>query len=142
MFELDSRLVQDTHVLGDFPLCRLLLMNDIHYPWFILVPRREDISEVFQLSTDDQCLLWRESTELAESLKDAFVADKMNIANLGNMVPQLHVHVIARRRDDAAWPAPVWGKYPAEPYTAEQLAALYERLRVVLPANFAWSLSA
>lgn len=139
MFTLDTRLEQDTQVLGDFPLSRLLLMKDAQYPWFILVPRREEVSEVFQLSSEDQQQLWAEAAELAEILKDTFAADKMNIANLGNMVPQLHVHVIARRKTDAAWPAPVWGKHPAKPYTDEQIAALRERLALVLPAHFVWS---
>lgn len=139
MFTLDSRLEQDTQVLGDFPLCRLLLMNDAQYPWFILVPRCEEVSEIFQLRAEDQCQLWQEVSELAELLKDAFSADKMNVASLGNQVPQLHVHVIARRRNDAAWPAPVWGKHPAKPYTAEQILAVQERLKLVLPAEFVWS---
>lgn len=136
MFVLDSRLEQDTVSLGDFPLCRLLLMNDRHYPWFILVPRREEVSELFQLDADDQQALWRETTALAETVKDTFGADKMNVATLGNMVGQLHMHVIARRRDDVAWPAPVWGKHPAEPYTQEQIAAIRRKLELVLTNDF------
>jgi diadenosine tetraphosphate (Ap4A) HIT family hydrolase len=132
MFALDPRLAQDTVLLGDFPLCHLLLMNDAQYPWFILVPRREDVSELFQLDTSDQLSLWQETTALAEVLKDLFSADKLNVATLGNMVSQLHMHVIVRRRDDAAWPAPVWGKHPAQPYTAEQIAAIRDKLRLVL----------
>jgi len=136
MFVLDSRLERDTLPLGDFPLCRLLLMNDSHYPWFILVPRREEVSEVFQLDAADQQALWRESTNLAEILKDTFGADKMNIATLGNVVGQLHMHVVARRYEDAAWPAPVWGRYPAEPYTEEQVAAIRRKLKLVLTDDF------
>lgn len=136
MFELDSRLEQDTVSLGDFPLCRLLLMNDRQYPWFILVPRREEVSELFQLDAADQQALWQETTSLAETLKDTFGADKMNIATLGNVVGQLHMHVIARRRDDAAWPAPVWGKLPADPYTQEQIAAIRQKLELVLTDDF------
>ena len=136
MFVLDSRLQQDTLPLGDFPLCRLLLMNDAHYPWFILVPRREEVSELFQLDAHDQQALWQETTLLAETLKDTFAADKMNVAALGNMVSQLHMHVIVRRRDDAAWPAPVWGKHPARPYGEEQVAAIKAKLRLVLTDNF------
>src|SRR5690606_41943949 len=105
MFVLDPRLAQDTVALGDFPLCRLLLMNDSHYPWFILVPRREEVSELFQLDANDQQALWRETTALAETLKDPSGADKLNVATLGNVVGPLHMHVIARRRGDAAWPA-------------------------------------
>lgn len=136
MFVLDSRLQQDTVPLGDFPLCRLLLMNDAHYPWFILVPRREEVSELFQLDADDQQALWQEATLLAETLKDTFAADKMNVATLGNLVNQLHMHVIVRRREDAAWPAPVWGKLPAQPYGEEQVAAIKAKLRLVLTDNF------
>ncbi|MDP9528135.1 HIT domain-containing protein [Pseudomonas protegens] len=136
MFTLDSRLQQDTLPIGDFPLCRLLLSNDSNYPWFILVPRREDISELFQLDVTDQLQLWRETTALAEVLKDSFDADKLNVATLGNVVSQLHMHVIVRKRDDAAWPAPVWGKHPAKPYTAQDVVAIRNRLRVVLTDDF------
>lgn len=136
MFTLDSRLQQDTLPIGDFPLCRLLLSNDANYPWFILVPRREDISELFQLDVTDQQQLWWETTALAEVLKDSFDADKMNVATLGNVVSQLHMHVIVRKRDDAAWPAPVWGKHPAKPYSAQQVEAIRDRLRVVLADDF------
>jgi diadenosine tetraphosphate (Ap4A) HIT family hydrolase len=139
MFTLDSRLQQDTLPIGDFPLCRLLLMNDANYPWFILVPRREEVSELFQLDMADQQALWLEITRLAETLKDVFVADKMNVATLGNVVSQLHMHVIVRRREDAAWPAPVWGKHPAKAYSAEQIAAVRERLRLVLAADFSFA---
>lgn len=136
MFALDPRLQQDTLAIGDFPLCRLLLMNDANYPWFILVPRREAVSELFQLDQVDQQQLWLETTRLAETLKDAFVADKMNVATLGNVVSQLHMHVIVRRREDPAWPAPVWGRLPARPYEAAEIAALQQRLRLVLTNDF------
>ncbi|WP_278958563.1 HIT domain-containing protein [Aquipseudomonas alcaligenes] len=136
MFALDPRLQQDTLAIGDFPLCRLLLMNDANYPWFILVPRREAVSELFQLDQADQQQLWLETTRLAETFKDAFVADKMNVATLGNVVSQLHMHVIVRRRDDPAWPAPVWGRLPARPYEVAEIAALQQRLRLVLTNDF------
>jgi diadenosine tetraphosphate (Ap4A) HIT family hydrolase len=136
VFALDPRLQQDTLPIGDFPLCRLLLSNDSNYPWFILVPRREAISEIFQLDVADQLLLWQETTTLAQWLKESFDADKMNVATLGNVVSQLHMHVIVRKRDDAAWPAPVWGKHPATPYTAEQVAAIRERVRLGLTDDF------
>ena len=139
MFTLDARLQQDTLLLGDFPLCRLLLMNDAHYPWFILVPRREAVSELFQLDAEEQQALWRETTWLAEKLKDTFAADKMNVATLGNVVSQLHMHVVVRRRDDAAWPAPVWGKHAAQPYSAQQVTAIREKLQLVLTENFCFA---
>ena len=136
MFSLDPRLQQDTLTVGDFPLCRLLLMNDAQYPWFILVPRRADVSEVFDLDAADQLVLWQETTALAAALKDNFAADKMNVATLGNMVSQLHMHVIVRTREDAAWPAPVWGKLPAQPYSEAQLAEVLARLRSLLTDDF------
>tara|TARA_B100001059_G_C17685633_1_gene502185 strand:+ start:261 stop:713 length:453 start_codon:yes stop_codon:yes gene_type:complete len=139
MFALDSRLQQDTVLIGDFPLCRLLLMNDANYPWFILVPKREEVSEIFQLDTADQALLWNETSELAATLKDTFAADKMNVATLGNMVAQLHMHVIVRRRADAAWPAPVWGKHSAIPYNDEQIASITAKLRGVLADDFTFA---
>jgi diadenosine tetraphosphate (Ap4A) HIT family hydrolase len=142
MFTLDPRLQQDTVVIGDFTLCRLLLMNDAQYPWFILVPRREEVCELFQLDSADQRLLWQETTELAEALKDTFAADKMNVATLGNVVSQLHMHVIVRRREDPTWPAPVWGKLTAQPYSAEQLAAVLAKLRMVLADDFSFTTGA
>lgn len=139
MFALDSRLQQDCLLVGDFPLCRLLLMNDSNYPWFILVPRREEVSELFQLDADDQRQLWQETTLLAETLKDTFAADKMNVATLGNVVNQLHMHVIVRRREDAAWPAPVWGRHPAQPYAGQQVGQIIDKLRLVLTEDFQFS---
>ena len=100
------------------------------------MPRINGISEVFQLDVADQQRLWQETTALAQLLNEGLNADKMNIGALGNVVSQLHVHVIVRKRDDAAWPAPVWGKHPAQPYTAEQVAAIRTRLRELLPADF------
>lgn len=136
MFALDPRLQLDTLTIGDFPLSRLLLSNDSNYPWFILVPRREDVSEIFQLDIAEQQQLWQETSALAQILKDAFDADKLNVAALGNVVSQLHMHVIVRKRADAAWPAPVWGKHAAVAYTAEQVSAIRERLRLVLNEDF------
>ncbi|MET1078839.1 MAG: HIT domain-containing protein [Pseudomonas sp.] len=136
MFALDPRLQQDTVTIGDFPLCRLLLMNDSHYPWFVLVPRREQVSELFQLDTADQQMLWQETVALAETLKDCFSGDKMNVANLGNIVSQLHMHVIVRHCEDPAWPGPVWGRHPAQPYADEQLAQVRARLRTALASDF------
>ncbi|MGG5288507.1 HIT family protein [Pseudomonas shirazensis] len=135
MFVLDPRLQQDCLVLGDFPLCRLLLSKDANYPWFILVPRQADVSELFDLTAADQQQLWQETTCLANSLKQEFAADKMNVATLGNVVSQLHMHVIVRHRNDAAWPAPVWGKVTAAEYSEEQLAQLRQRLRSALNNN-------
>lgn len=139
MFILDSRLQEDTLLVGDFPLCRLLLSNDSNYPWFILVPRRPDISEVFQLDEQDQLQLWRETTLLSKQLSGLFSADKLNVAALGNVVSQLHMHVIVRRRTDNAWPAPVWGKHPAQPYTEQEFSLICEQLRAVLVNDFTFA---
>ncbi|MCI0914023.1 HIT family protein [Pseudomonas putida] len=136
MFEMDLRLQQDSLVLGDLPLCRLLLSKDANYPWFILVPKRAGVSELFDLSPDDQAQLWKETTCLAEALKTEFAADKMNVATLGNVVSQLHMHVIVRRHGDAAWPAPVWGKVPAVEYGPGQVDAIRQRLRVLLDDTY------
>ena len=128
MFALHAQLEKDCDVLGQFALSHLLLMNDAQYPWFILVPARANISEIFQLSVADQQQLWRESTQLAAGLMQVFHGDKMNIAALGNVVPQLHVHHIVRYTTDAAWPAPVWGKLPAVAYADTERDALLEKL--------------
>ncbi|MFF7707998.1 HIT domain-containing protein [Pseudomonas sp. NPDC007930] len=139
MFSLDPRLQADTHPLGDFPLCRLLLSNDSQYPWLILVPRREGIAEIFELPASEQQQLWQEATHLGACVQQAFGADKVNIAALGNVVRQLHVHVIARFTHDPAWPAPVWGKLPAKPYQAAEADALRARLQPLLGEGFIWA---
>ena len=124
MFTLDAHLAQDSLLLGRFPLCQLRLLNDANYPWFILVPEREGIQEIYQLAPADQQQLLLESSHLARQLAVCFQADKLNIAALGNVVAQLHIHHIVRYRHDPAWPAPVWGKLPAIPYTDAQIAAI------------------
>ncbi|HEX8591928.1 MAG TPA: HIT domain-containing protein [Pseudomonas sp.] len=139
MFVLDSRLQADTLLMGDFPLCRLLLSNDSNYPWFVLVPRRADISEIFELPLEDQLQLWHETTVLSVILNKSFAADKINVAALGNVVSQLHMHVIVRRHGDAAWPAPVWGKHPAQPYTSRQVAEIVQQLRRELILDFTFA---
>jgi len=127
-FELHPRLAEDCITLGRFGLCRLLLMNDCHYPWFILVPEKPDLTEIYQLSPDERIQLTEESSLLAEALADLYRADKMNIAAIGNLVPQLHIHHIVRYQNDAAWPAPVWGKFDRIPYTEEQIAAISDQI--------------
>ena len=131
-FELDPRLAADTFLVGQTPLSQVLLMNDARYPWLILVPRRGDTTEPFELSEADQAQLWRESMRLGQAMKAHFAADKINIAALGNQVAQLHVHHIARFRTDYAWPGPVWGVGSAVPYSDAALDALIGELRSVL----------
>jgi diadenosine tetraphosphate (Ap4A) HIT family hydrolase len=141
MFELHPQLKQDCLELGQFDLCRLLLMNESRFPWLILVPEREGITEIYQLSDADQWLLLRESSALARGLAEGFAADKLNIAAIGNLVPQLHVHHIVRYRNDAAWPAPVWGKFERLPYQDEALREVIAQLKSVLPTAFVWGIA-
>jgi len=121
-FELHPRLQQDGIYIGRFELCRLLMMNDHHYPWFILVPEIADRREIYQLAKPERHLLSEESSYLAENLAMLYRADKMNIAAIGNVVPQLHIHHIVRYQTDKAWPAPVWGFVAAIPYTEQQIS--------------------
>jgi diadenosine tetraphosphate (Ap4A) HIT family hydrolase len=137
-FELHPRLRQDCLTLGRFPLCRLLLMNEARYPWCILVPERAGIREIFELSTEDRIRLVEESSRLARVLATVFAADKMNIAAIGNLVPQLHLHHVVRYRDDPAWPAPVWGRFDPMPYERERLAEVLAKLERGLPGHFTW----
>jgi diadenosine tetraphosphate (Ap4A) HIT family hydrolase len=133
-FQLHPRLQQDCIYLGSFELSQLLLMNDSHYPWFILVPQRADLSEIYQLNETDRQLLQTESCLLAQTLASLYQADKMNIAAIGNLVPQLHLHHVVRYQTDAAWPAPVWGKFTAIPYTAAQIAQHQQLVQDALSA--------
>lgn len=135
MFSLHPQLAKDCFFIGEFSLCHLLLMDDCQYPWFILVPAREGISEIYQLSDEDQAQLWHESALLSHTLANHFSADKMNIASLGNVVPQLHLHHIVRFQHDPAWPAPVWGRCPALRYAPDQLQALLGGVRAALGQN-------
>jgi diadenosine tetraphosphate (Ap4A) HIT family hydrolase len=126
---LHPQLKQDCHVIGQFPLSILLLHKDANYPWFILVPDRLDMTEIFQLNENDQQQLMKESCILADALSRKFNADKLNIAAIGNLVPQLHLHHIVRYRDDIAWPSPIWGLHPPLSYSPEQLAMRIELIR-------------
>lgn len=139
MFELHPQLRRDCLDLGRFCLCRLLLMNESRYPWLVLVPERVGISEIYQLPEAEQWQLLRESSRLARGLAEAFDADKLNIAAIGNMVPQLHVHHIVRFRDDPAWPGTVWGKFDPLPYDEAGLNEVMVRLRQALAVDFAWN---
>lgn len=129
MITFDPRLLNNCEVLGKFELCHVLLMRDANYPWCVLVPDRENKTEVFELSQEDQEQLQRESTALLAFLKKEFNADKMNVAALGNVVAQLHIHHIVRYKTDVAWPAPVWGAFPAKDYSNDELT---ERVNCLL----------
>jgi len=129
MIALHPQLEKDCFKLGQFTLCSLLLIDDSNYPWFILLPNRENTSEIYQLAPEDQQQLLAESVFLSHCLKQVFHADKLNIAALGNVVPQLHIHHIARFKSDACWPAPVWGAVRALPYDEKQLSDIKSRLK-------------
>ena len=131
-FNLHPQLAQDTHFVTDLPLCRVLLMNEARYPWLILVPRRENLREIHELLPADRQQLWEESDHVSRVLTALFQPDKLNIAALGNIVPQLHIHHIARFQTDAAWPAPVWGKFAPEPYTTDAASSRCQALRAQL----------
>ena len=132
LFEIHPRLKADCIHLGRFELCQLLMMNDSQYPWFILVPEMADITEIHQLSAENRHLVADESNYLAENIARLFKADKLNIAAIGNLVAQLHVHHVVRYQTDRAWPAPVWGKFTAVPYSDEQLAEQLELVKELL----------
>lgn len=134
MFELHPQLAKDCVVLGDLTLTSVLLSKDSNYPWLILVPRRPGVKEIHELSEVDQQHLLRESSGVSRLLAEHFKADKMNVAALGNMVPQLHLHHIVRFKDDAAWPKPIWGVVDAVPYDVESLQLLVDELRKMLSA--------
>ena len=131
LFELHTQLEKDTAPIGDLPLNRVLLMNNACFPWVILVPRRESVSELFQLTQQDQQQMMLEISEVSAALAAHYRADKINVAALGNIVSQLHVHIIARYQSDPAWPKPVWGS-EARLYTDEMLAETIEQLRELL----------
>lgn len=128
-FVLHPQLAHDATPVGDLALSRVLLMNDANYPWLILVPQRAGAVEIIDLADDEQVQLMRDIAQASRALKAAAPCDKLNVAAIGNVVPQLHVHVVARRRDDAAWPKPVWGAAPAVPYAPAARDALMARLR-------------
>lgn len=121
MFTLHPTLAADTTEIVDGPLSRVLLLNDSTYPWLVLVPKQDGLVELTDLSPADQVMLMREITAVAAVMKTTTRADKMNVATLGNMVPQLHIHLIARFVTDPAWPRPVWGAVPTAPYAPEVL---------------------
>jgi diadenosine tetraphosphate (Ap4A) HIT family hydrolase len=128
-WSLHPRLKEDTIDIGDLPLCRVLVIKDAHYPWLLLVPRRPKISEIIDLEEVEQAQLMTEVSRVARALKDVTKCDKLNIAALGNLVPQLHVHVIARRAGDVAWPRPVWGVMPPLPHDVEEVQVFISALR-------------
>ena len=135
MIKLHPQLEKDCFIIGEFTLCTLLLLDDANYPWFILLPNRENITEIHQLSATDQQQLLRESMFFSQCLEQTFHPDKLNIAALGNIVPQLHIHHIARFTTDSSWPEPVWGKAAPVSYTKTQLQETKKQLVKFLTAT-------
>ena len=132
VFTLHPQLAQDCATVGELPLSRLLLLNDSRYPWLVLVPRRADLSEVFDLAPADRAALLEETCLVGEQLLRHCGGDKLNVGALGNLVPQLHVHVVSRSVGDPAWPGPVWGHSAAQPYDEKAREARLALLRGAL----------
>ena len=130
-FTLHELLVRDCIELIDLPLSKLLLMNDSQYPWFVLVPRVSDVQDIYQMSWQQQQQFLNESSMLSEVLMQLFTGDKMNVAALGNVCPQLHIHHVVRFKEDIAWPKPIWGEHPMKAYSKDEVIAIKER---VLPS--------
>jgi diadenosine tetraphosphate (Ap4A) HIT family hydrolase len=126
---LHSQLQKDTIDIGDLPLCRVLVIKDAHYPWLLLVPRRRETVEIIDLNEVEQAQLMTEISRVSRVLKALTKCDKLNIAALGNVVPQLHVHIIARRSSDTAWPRPVWGVAPPLAHDAAEVQTFISALR-------------
>ncbi|OIN28298.1 HIT family protein [Vibrio barjaei] len=131
-FELHPQLAKDTTVIGHFPLCVALLSKDSAVPWVILVPKRENLKELHHLPMKEQQQFLLESQAVAQALEATFRPDKLNLGALGNMVPQLHIHHIARFKDDIAWPGPVWGNTKGEQRSYEEQADIMTRIGNVL----------
>ncbi|MDO8289126.1 MAG: HIT domain-containing protein [Parvibaculum sp.] len=129
LFRLHERLAADTWTIKDLALSRVLLMNDKRYPWLILVPRRDDLRDFHDVAEADKAALHAEIDHASAVLKELTGAFKINVAAIGNMVPQLHVHVIARFEEDAVWPKPVWGLGEAVPYSPSEVGSLIEKLK-------------
>jgi len=134
-FELNARLQQDTLEVMDLHFSHLLLMNDSRFPWLVLVPKKNNILEIFELEKIEQHQLLLEITEISKILKTMFNADKLNVASIGNIVPQLHVHIVARTKNDSAWPSPVWGFGKSLPYSFEQAELIIHNLKDLIQSK-------
>lgn len=132
-WHLDPQLADDTHPVAALGLCELRLMDDANYPWLVLVPRVPDAVELVDLDAGQRHRLTDEIDTASHALRALFRPHKLNVATLGNLVPQLHVHVIARYENDPAWPAPVWGRVAAQPYSPEALVQRIAALQAALP---------
>lgn len=131
-FKLNQTLENDSLMVCDLSLSQVRLINDSQYPWFILVPRKHGLTEIIDLSQDEQVILWKESALLSKCIKEYCSPDKLNLGMLGNVVSQLHIHHIARFRDDPAWPGPIWGKHKMQAYTTQQSDTLIQVFKAKL----------
>ncbi|NQY63788.1 MAG: HIT family protein [Alteromonadaceae bacterium] len=127
-FKLHPQLQNDCIEIVDLPLCKLLLCNDSAYPWFILVPRVEDLQDIYQLDWQQQQQFLNESSMLSELLMAEYQGDKMNVAALGNVVSQLHIHHVVRFKNDASWPKPIWGQQALTPYSDDEIQQIKNNL--------------
>lgn len=127
-FELHPDLTRDGIHMGDFPLCHVRLINDSNFPWFVLIPKKDNISDTIDLTPEDHAAMWEESRIFSKAIMTIFSGEKLNVAALGNMTPQLHIHHIVRFKTDAAWPGPIWGKVPMQPYQAVEIMGIYSQL--------------
>lgn len=134
-FVLHPQLEKDSELVTDLALCSVRLIKDANYPWLILVPKVADIQDVIDLSDNQQRILWQESALVSRALKHLFTPDKLNIAALGNMVPQLHLHHIVRYKNDASWPKPIWGQVPFKAYSDEYLAEQVNLIKTEIHAR-------
>jgi diadenosine tetraphosphate (Ap4A) HIT family hydrolase len=134
-FVLHSQLKKDSELVTRLLLCSVRLINDANYPWLILVPQVANIIDVIDLSDTQQQTLWQESALVSRALKHLFIPDKLNVASLGNMVPQLHLHHIVRYQHDVTWPRPIWGQVPPKAYTHQQLAKQIDLIKTEIEAR-------
>ena len=132
MFKLDARLENDTIELGNIEFIKVLMSKDSNYPWLILVPEIADATELFDLDAQQQQLLMQTITKISKDMQVEFSADKINVGALGNVVKQLHIHIVARFETDIAWPGPIWGQHPAKPYTQDQLENQINKMKEML----------
>ena len=137
-FDLHPDLARDSLPLGRFDLCEARMMDDAAYPWFLLVPQKADLRDTIDLIAADHAKLWEESRTFSLALMRAFAGEKLNVAALGNMTPQLHIHHVVRYTADPAWPGPIWGVVPMQPLDADAIAARHAKLREHLPETFIW----
>ena len=134
-FILHPQLEKDSELVTELLLCSVRLINDANYPWLILIPQVADISDVIDLSDAQQQTLWQESALVSRALKHLFTPDKLNVAALGNMVPQLHLHHIVRFQNDVSWPKPIWGQVPSKAYTEQQRVKQIDLIKTAIEAR-------